>query len=96
MLYEVITEQQDVQVNGRIVINVVLESSVQSIQEVVAVGYGTQKVKNVTGSIVNISVDQIKDLPVSNLAESLKGQIPGLSVSGGSKRPGESATLQVP
>jgi TonB-dependent SusC/RagA subfamily outer membrane receptor len=88
-------EKQDIHVNGRNVVNVLMESSVESIQEVVAVGYGTQKAKNVTGSIVNIPVDQIKDLPVSNLAESLKGQIPGLSVTGGSKRPGESATLQV-
>ncbi|MGE4587419.1 MAG: SusC/RagA family TonB-linked outer membrane protein, partial [Mangrovibacterium sp.] len=82
-------------VDRRAVINVSMESSMMSVDEVVVVGYGTQKMKDITGSIATIPVNDIKELPVSNLSEALRGQVPGLSVSGGSRRPGDSATLTV-
>ncbi|WP_321425963.1 TonB-dependent receptor [uncultured Bacteroides sp.] len=72
-----------------------LKQNAQQLEEVVVVGYGTQKSKNVTGSIKQVSAKEFQDLPVSNLAEALAGQINGLSVSGGSGRPGESATLSI-
>ena len=49
------------------------------LDEVVVVGYGTQKAKDVTGSIGVITPSEISDLPVSNLGAALAGQIPGLS-----------------
>jgi TonB-linked SusC/RagA family outer membrane protein len=88
-------ETKEVTYTGSALLDVVLTSTWFDLDEVVVVGYGTQTMKNVTGSIANIPVDDIKELPVSNLSEALRGQIPGLSVSGGSKRPGESATLTV-
>ncbi len=72
-----------------------LKQNAQTLDEVVVVGYGTQKAKNVTGSITQISTKDLEYLPVSNLSEALAGQINGLSVSGGSGRPGESATLSI-
>ncbi len=88
-------KSQQVPVAGKSKIDVSMESAIESVDEVVVVGYGTQKAKNITGSIATISVDNIKSLPVSNLAESLYGQVPGLSVNGGSTRPGESASLSI-
>lgn len=82
-------------VSGKSEHNVTMVSDDVSLDEIVAVGYGTQKQKNVTGAIANVQVDQIENLPVSNLTESLRGQIPGLSIEGGSRRPGDSATMQV-
>jgi TonB-linked SusC/RagA family outer membrane protein len=72
-----------------------LKQNAQQLEEVVVVGYGTQKSKNVTGSIKQVSAKEFQDLPVSNLAEALAGQINGLSVSGGSGRPGDGATLAI-
>lgn len=66
-----------------------------NLNEVVVVGYGTQKRANITGSVATIDMKRVEDLPVSNLAEALKGQIPGLNVSGGSQRPGDGATLSI-
>ncbi len=81
---------------GQSTIDITMEEKTIGIEEVVvSVGYGTQKMKNVTGAIVNVPITKIEDLPVSNLAESLKGQIPGVSISGGSSRPGESATVSI-
>lgn len=88
-------KKQEVALSGQSSINVVMEEEAIGLDEVVAIGYGTVKMKNITGSIAAIPVNEIKELPVSNLSESLRGQVPGLVVSGGSRRPGDSATLQV-
>jgi TonB-linked SusC/RagA family outer membrane protein len=88
-------KQKSVPVNGQTNIDVVLEEDIASLDEVVVVGYGAQKSKNITGAIATIPVEQIENLPVSNLTEALRGQIPGLSISGGSQRPGESATMTI-
>lgn len=63
--------------------------------EVVVVGYGTQTRADITGSVATVDMKKISDLPVSSIAEALRGQIPGLHVSGGSQRPGENATLSI-
>jgi len=77
-------------------INVTILDDNSTLNEVVVVGYGTQKKENLTGAVQTIKMDKIQDLPVTNLAEALRGQIPGLSVGGnGTRRPGETADLQV-
>lgn len=77
-------------------VDVVMKEDASELKEVVVVGYGTQKKGNLTGAIETIDPDKLLDLPVSNLAESLRGQVAGLSVGGnGSRRPGETATLQI-
>nr|WP_320058325.1 TonB-dependent receptor [uncultured Bacteroides sp.] len=74
---------------------IVLKEDSKQLDEVVVVGYGTQKAKNVTGSIGIITPKDIADLPVSNLGAALAGQVPGLSVSGGDSRPGEGANVSI-
>jgi TonB-linked SusC/RagA family outer membrane protein len=77
-------------------INVTMQQDAAALEEVVVVGYGTQKREHLTGAITTIDPEKIQDLPVSNLAEALRGQTPGLSVDGhGTRRPGETATLQI-
>lgn len=77
-------------------INITMEEDSSTLDEVVVVGYGTQKKSHLTGAVQTIKMDKIEDLPVTNLAESLRGQIPGLSVGGnGTRRPGETADLQI-
>ena len=65
-----------------------LKEDTKSLNEVVVIGYGTQKMKNVTGSVATISAEELEDLPVSNMAEALQGMINGLDVVLGSPRPG--------
>lgn len=73
-------------------IQIVLQEDAQSLDEVVVIGYGEQKMKNVTGSVTTISAKDLEDLPVSTLAEALQGQINGLEVEIGSPRPGVNDT----
>ncbi|GHT63160.1 SusC/RagA family TonB-linked outer membrane protein [Bacteroidia bacterium] len=64
------------------VINVTLEEDAQSLGEVVVVGYGTQKKVNLTGAISTVDVNKtLDDRPVADVAHSLQGAVPGLSIS---------------
>lgn len=70
------------------VIDIKLTSEVQSLQEVVVIGYGTQKKATLTGSIVNVAGDEIKKSPTANVTSSLSGKLPGLTVSQRNGEPG--------
>lgn len=72
-----------------------LVATSNNLEEVVVVGYGTQKKTHLTGAIASIDVKAIEDIPTGNLAVALRGQIPGLSESGGTQRPGQPATLTI-
>ena len=74
---------------------VVLIEDKQQIEEVVVVGYGTQKKAHLTGSVAAVPMDEIQDISTGNLSTALSGLINGISVSGGEARPGESATIYV-
>ena len=76
-------------------IEIKLAAAEKSMEEVVVVGYGTQKQRNITGSVATVDPKNIEAFPVSSIAEALKGQVPGLNVTGGSQRPGDNATLSI-
>ncbi len=78
--------------NGSGTFNVVLYSTSINLEEVVAVGYGTQKIKNVTGSIASFDVQKVETIPTTNLADALVGQVAGLSVTAATNRPGSNDT----
>ncbi len=87
--------KQEIPLDGRIVVNAKLTEDSNQLENIVVVGYGTQKKKELTGAIATIKPDDLMDLPVTNLSDALKGLVPGLAVSGGSGRPGDAATIQI-
>lgn len=66
-----------------------------NLDEVVVVGYGTQKKAHLTGAVATIPMQQISDFSSGDLSSTLKGLVPGLSVSGGESRPGTSARIYI-
>jgi TonB-linked SusC/RagA family outer membrane protein len=80
---------------GETVLNFKMQPSENNLNEVVVVGYGEQKKATLTGAISTIDLKKIEDIPALNLASSLVGQVPGLSVGTGSQRPGQPVTLTV-
>jgi TonB-linked SusC/RagA family outer membrane protein len=72
-----------------------LDKDNKSLDEVVVVGYGTQKRAHLTGAVGTVDMKKIEDLPVGTLSEALRGQIVGVGVSGGFSRPGEPATITI-
>jgi TonB-linked SusC/RagA family outer membrane protein len=85
----------EIPLNGRTNVDAKMQEDSNVLDDIVVVAYGSQKKQKITGAIVQIDPTQVQDLPVSNLSESLRGLVPGLSVSGGSGRPGDQAFLQI-
>ena len=75
--------------------NVVLKEDPRALEEVVVVGYGTQKRTDVTGSISSISSKKIQEVPVSNAAAALQGRVAGVLVDKGGNRPGDGVRVQI-
>lgn len=85
---------QEVPVSDRSVINVVMKEETIGIEEVVAVGYGVSKVKDLTSSISTIKAEELVKTPAGQAMQALQGKVPGLQiVSRGA--PGDSPTVRV-
>jgi TonB-linked SusC/RagA family outer membrane protein len=69
-------------------IDVVMEASSSNLNEVVVVGYGTQKRASLLGSVSTVQADQITNVPATNLSQALVGKLPGLITSQSSGLPG--------
>lgn len=69
--------------------NVFLVASAASLNDVVVIGYGTQKKANLTGAVSTVSVSDLKQTPVTNLTNALAGKIPGVIAINGSGEPGD-------
>ncbi|MCM4169076.1 TonB-dependent receptor P39 [Arenibacter antarcticus] len=76
--------KQEVVVKGQEIINVVLDEDAEKLDEVVVVGYGTQKRKDLTGAITSVNVDAMPPSANTNVMQAMRGQTAGLNVDGGS------------
>ena len=73
-----------------------MEESVSSLDQVVVVGYGTQKKVNLTGSVDAIRGDELAERPVSNLSQALQGVSPGTTITNNGGAPGtDGATVRM-
>lgn len=79
----------EVNVEGKANIDVILKEETIGLEEVVVIGYGTQKKVSVTGAISNVTSEEITNTPVSSVTNSLAGRIPGLVTRQVSGRPGD-------
>ncbi len=83
---------EEVPVNNRSVIDISLVPDIKALNEVVVVGYGTQKRGDVTGSVASVSAEKIRNIPAAGLDQKLAGQLAGVQVSqtngAGSRRDG--------
>lgn len=73
-------ESQTVEVNNQSTIDISLVESTQALEEVVVVGYGTQKKKDLTGAIVNVQAEEVMKYKPTSVSEILRTTVPGLSV----------------
>ncbi|MHC1732117.1 MAG: SusC/RagA family TonB-linked outer membrane protein [Bacteroidales bacterium] len=86
---------QEVTVGPRDVINVAMQSDVTLIEELVVIGYGFKKKRDLTGSISSISASNIEDTPVKDVLSALQGRAPGVVVTANSGAPGAGITVRV-
>src|SRR5690606_6471543 len=87
---------QNIAVDARSVIDVVLSEDMTSLEEVVVVGYGEQKKATITGSISSVSGEKLAAVPSINYSNTLSGRIPGLTAVTRTGEPGgDAATLRI-
>lgn len=87
---------QEIRIGNQNVVKVDLREDTQTIDEVIVVGFGTQKKVNLTGSIGTIKTDEVlKSRPVTNVQELLASSVPGMIVSKGSGAAGSGASINI-
>ena len=86
--------QQKIVVGNKTEINVTMLEDEQALDEVVVVGYGTQKKSDVTGSVVKANIEAFRESPNVNIAQSLQGTVPGLNV-GQVNRAGQNPSISI-
>lgn len=72
---------QEISINNQATLNITLKEDTQTLDEVVVVGFGTQKKVNLTGSVGVATAKDIESRPVKNLSESLQGLVPGMQIT---------------
>lgn len=82
-------------INGRSKIVVQLRPESQTLNEVVVIGYGTQKKSVVTGAISKVKSEDIENLPVSRVEQTLQGRVSGVTIAASSGQPGSASTIRV-
>lgn len=80
--------EQNIQIGTKSVLSIILKEDSQALDEVVVVGFGTQKKLNLTGAVTAVSGEAMTKRPVVDAATMLQGQIPGLRVNQGTGQPG--------
>ena len=88
-------KSQEVAVNNQTTINVVLASATEAIEEVVVVGYGTQKKSVVTGAISSVKAKDLEKVSPGRVDQALQGRVSGVTVASNSGQPGSTATIRV-
>lgn len=87
--------QQFVKIDGQEILSVVLKEDTQKLDEVVVIGYGTQKKMNLTGSVATISAGDIATIPVSNISNAMAGRMAGVFSWNKSGAPGASSPITI-
>ena len=75
--------------------NVTMEEDNTTLEDVVVVGYGTMKRRDLTGAVASVSGDKLASNPVATVAEALQGQLPGVNVISQDGRPGGTMSIRV-
>jgi TonB-linked SusC/RagA family outer membrane protein len=84
---------QEITVGARSVVNVTMVLSETGLDEIVVVGYGTQRKESVTGSVASMKGEEMRDVASSNITQALQGRIAGVDMEQTSTKPG--ATMQI-
>lgn len=75
--------------------NIVLQPDAQMLDEVVAIGYGTMKKSDLTGSVASVKADQLQKTPAAGLDQALQGRAAGVTVNANSGQPGAAAEVRI-
>lgn len=85
----------EINVGGRSSVDVTLEEDLQQLDEVVVVGYGTQRKEAVTGSVASVKGGEIREMPAPNISQAIQGRVAGVEMTPTSSKPGASMQIRI-
>lgn len=88
-------EPQEINTAGRNTFRIVLQEDTKTLDELVVVGYGTMRKRDLTGSVAQLSPDAFKEQPVLNTTSALQGRIAGVNISNTSGAPGGEVKIRI-
>ncbi len=88
-------ENLEIAIGNRIIIDIILKESISLLEEVVVVGYGTQKRSKISGAVSTVTAEEITEAPVLRTEQALQGRIAGVQVAQNSGSPGSALTVRV-
>lgn len=88
-------KEQTKEIRSNTVLNIVLDSDAKMLDEVVAIGYGTMKKSDLTGSVTSIKSDALQKTPAAGLDQALQGRAAGVTVNANSGQPGANAVIRI-
>lgn len=86
---------QEVRIAGQTNVTVKMASDTKMLEDVVVIGYGTQRAEAVTGSVASIRGDAVRDVPSANISQALQGRLPGVEFSQTSSQPGAAMQIRI-
>ncbi len=86
--------KQEINLIGKDIVNVILQEDISALDEVVVVGYGSQKKADLTGSIVSADLKQFQESPNTNVLQALQGSLPGITI-GQTNSAGAEPSIQI-
>lgn len=86
---------EEIAIGGRQTINLSLEENVSALDEVVVVGYGAQKKKELTGAVAQVKSEELLKTSTADIGTALQGQIAGVNVTASSGQPGSEANVMI-
>jgi len=88
-------KKQEIEIGSRSHINIAMVSDSEFLDEVVVVGYGTQRKRDLTGAIASVNAEKIAEQATTNAIQSLQGKIAGVNIVQDSWNPGASGSIQI-
>jgi TonB-dependent starch-binding outer membrane protein SusC len=86
---------EEVPVNNKSTIDLVMSPDIKTLSEVIVVGYGTQRKIENTGSVASVKADELTQTPVSNLAQGLQARVAGVQITQNSSAPGGNVSVRI-
>ncbi len=86
---------QEIEVGGRSIIDLMLVPDVTALEEIVVIGYGTQKKSDLTGAVSSVKGKDIEDIAVQSIDQTLRGRVAGAKVTQSSGQPGSGTLIQI-
>ncbi|WP_420321285.1 SusC/RagA family TonB-linked outer membrane protein [Flagellimonas sp.] len=86
---------QRIVINDQTALEVLLEEDIAKLDEVVVVGYGTQKKSDIVGAVTSVKVDELQDVPIARTDQALQGRVAGLQITNNDASANGSVTIRI-